>query len=71
MTVHFRDPTKGYILPYYVYSPTVTEGGSLPNLNPKPLRASDSGLGYSGEVQGPCGNNCCAIPCGVYSMGIM
>ena len=36
-TVYIRGPIKGYIEPYYNYCPTVSEGGAVPNLCPKPL----------------------------------
>ena len=31
--VYIRGPIKGYIKPYYIYCPTVTEGGQYPNHN--------------------------------------
>ena len=41
VTVYIRGPIKGYISPYYIYYPTVTEGGQYP-------RFGDQGLEFRG-----------------------
>ena len=32
VTVYIRGPIKGYIEPYYIHYPTITEGGQYPRV---------------------------------------